>query len=189
MLRRTLTVISAVLLSITLVAWGASYWNWWFAGEKLVVWLQRGATEYTWNYLERFTPVPEPKYARFQPYRFQFAKTTDERKLAMLDGTIKPSSHGHHGYSGLQTTWSPVWRQRVPVTFHPKTVRHTIIPLWIPTLLLAILPACGFVSWTRRRWRSRHGLCVVCAYDLRGTAGACPECGCAVKSLEKGDCL
>jgi hypothetical protein len=29
----------------------------------------------------------------------------------------------------------------------------------------------------RRRRRRRLGLCVACAYDLRGSLGVCPECG------------
>ena len=51
-------------------------------------------------------------------------------------------------------------------------------------LLTALLPLAWAWRWTisavQRRVRSqraRLGLCVRCAYDLRGTPGQCPECG------------
>jgi hypothetical protein len=55
---------------------------------------------------------------------------------------------------------------------------------WFVVFLTALLPLVwgwrGAVS-SMRRWvrtrRSRLGLCVRCAYDLRGTPGRCPECG------------
>jgi len=40
----------------------------------------------------------------------------------------------------------------------------------------------------RRRWRLRRGLCMKCAYDLRGRppeATSCPECGAAVNAQQK----
>ena len=55
---------------------------------------------------------------------------------------------------------------------------------WFLVLLTAPLPLVGGWRWTasgvRRRVRTRRarrGLCVRCAYDLRGTPGQCPECG------------
>jgi hypothetical protein len=55
---------------------------------------------------------------------------------------------------------------------------------WFLVLLTAPLPLIWGWRWTvrsvRRRVRTRRarlGLCVRCAYDLRGTPGQCPECG------------
>jgi hypothetical protein len=34
------------------------------------------------------------------------------------------------------------------------------------------------IARATRRWqRRRAGLCITCAYDLRGSSGLCPECG------------
>ncbi|MEK6800149.1 MAG: hypothetical protein AABZ12_14395 [Planctomycetota bacterium] len=59
--------------------------------------------------------------------------------------------------------------------------RHTwiVFPFWLPAVFLA---TCGGLPIAqgpvRRWWRVRHGRCVACAYDLRGThSGRCPECG------------
>jgi hypothetical protein len=52
-------------------------------------------------------------------------------------------------------------------------------------LLLAAFPfmraMLGISTVLRTRYRRRHGLCVDCGYDLRGSLAAavdrCPECG------------
>ena len=57
---------------------------------------------------------------------------------------------------------------------HACRFTYVAVPLWLPLLLSAALPAL----WLRRRVR-RHppGLCAVCGYDLRATPEKCPECG------------
>jgi len=56
-----------------------------------------------------------------------------------------------------------------------------IIPFWLPVLVFGISPGIGvfrFVRTRRRRkYRSSHGLCAHCGYDLRATPDRCPECG------------
>src|SRR5215208_4024714 len=47
----------------------------------------------------------------------------------------------------------------------------------IPFALMAVLPSIWLLSSRRQRSRSRLGLCRVCGYDLRASAGRCPECG------------
>ena len=55
---------------------------------------------------------------------------------------------------------------------------------WFLVVLTALLPLVWGWKWTAssvrlrvRARRARLGLCVHCAYDLRGTPGQCPECG------------
>jgi hypothetical protein len=51
------------------------------------------------------------------------------------------------------------------------------VPLWLPALLLAALPAWRLVTRVRRVKRRRQGSCPSCGYDLRATPDRCPECG------------
>jgi hypothetical protein len=50
---------------------------------------------------------------------------------------------------------------------------HLILP-FIPS---AILPMLWIVLYRRHCRRARLRLCEVCGYDLRASAGRCPECG------------
>jgi hypothetical protein len=51
--------------------------------------------------------------------------------------------------------------------------------IWVPWLLWVVH---NQGRNKRRRWRSEHGLCAECGYDMRATPGRCPECGAAVAS-------
>ena len=65
--------------------------------------------------------------------------------------------------------------------FNPVTT--AFLPLWLGfaanTVLLALVLWSPFVPWVLRQYlRCKRGLCVKCAYDLRGADHeACPECG------------
>ena len=73
--------------------------------------------------------------------------------------------------------------------------RHGLAPLaggilrmWVPASLFALYPAIAFVRGPLRRYRRRrHGLCVSCGYDLTGdVSGVCPECGVKVETVKDG---
>ena len=56
-------------------------------------------------------------------------------------------------------------------------IRLLLVPYWFITAAAAVPPAL----WAARRWRQHRrsilGMCLSCGYDLRATAGRCPECG------------
>jgi len=58
-------------------------------------------------------------------------------------------------------------------------VEQFSIPFVLPgaTLLFSVLPTMSLWRWGRSIWRVRRGLCGACGYDLRESAGVCPECG------------
>jgi hypothetical protein len=53
-------------------------------------------------------------------------------------------------------------------------------PYWFVALVLAVTPAARLHAALRRRQplrRLRACQCPICGYDLRASAGKCPECG------------
>jgi hypothetical protein len=58
--------------------------------------------------------------------------------------------------------------------------RFVILHLAYPTALFALAPLAWLAGYRKRRRRAaraRGGLCASCGYDLRASAGRCPECG------------
>ena len=57
-------------------------------------------------------------------------------------------------------------------------VTYVVIHFGWPILLFSILPTYWLLTRHRDpRRRAKLGLCIKCGYDLRGSAGTCPECG------------
>jgi hypothetical protein len=61
------------------------------------------------------------------------------------------------------------------------TMTMATVDLRFLCLMSSAFPGCWILvrspSWLRARRRRRLGLCLRCGYDLRGSPGACSECG------------
>ena len=95
---------------------------------------------------------------------------------------------------GFDTRWTrlawpsqpgaPAWPGTLGFWFDAKAdgrgyrARAAIMPLWLPAVLFAALPAWRYIRRDRRLARlGRLRLCTQCGYDLRATPDRCPECG------------
>jgi hypothetical protein len=64
------------------------------------------------------------------------------------------------------------------VTWRSETrYRYVVFPLWGVVILSGLPVAVCVRRSLRRRFRLKSGLCLACGYDLRASAGCCPECG------------
>jgi hypothetical protein len=75
-----------------------------------------------------------------------------------------------------------IWRgtARHYVMLPPSALWGVAAPYWFLFLMAGTLPAAWAAQWRRRRLKRRRigqGLCARCGYDLRASAGRCPECG------------
>ena len=104
-----------------------------------------------------------------------------EFEVNFLQGTTIYRNEGHPA-----RTW---WRSGIPVStqrfgfgsrswkglpIHPVYFGFVVNTIFY-AVLLWILTLGPFTA--RRMIRRKRGLCIKCAYDLRGTSGGCPECG------------
>ena len=78
--------------------------------------------------------------------------------------------------------WNRVWFSS-GTRFWKRIVYFLLIVVLEPLTLLGLVSLPFSLLWhRRRRYRERHGLCLKCGYDLRGSVGSslCPECGDAI---------
>jgi hypothetical protein len=86
---------------------------------------------------------------------------------------VRPSVRPSRGYAlRLPTVTTSAAR---PQTLNTQTL--ITVGLWLPLLVLSLLPLIRAALWLRRSRRVAAGDCPSCGYDLRATPGRCPECG------------
>ncbi len=182
MIRKNLTILSLIGLMLSVGLWGVSYMNIQYVPDSLDhnICLCNGAVSD--RLLLALTP-PQIADARasmdarasgqalpLQPGSIWDIPSTTNG----LPGHIRFWSPGLRvwGFSGLKTHIIPKYDSRLP----PLST-DVVLPFCYPSMLFAIALASSYIPLHRRRKRKKHGLCVKCGYDLRGSKDRCPECG------------
>ncbi len=95
---------------------------------------------------------------------FEFQRMADDGDIARIGYQLECEKNGWYFFG------FGVWNreQLDPTCF------GVCLPQWFCALTFLILP----MAWLRH-WKKTHrkGHCPICGYDLRASAGACPECG------------
>ncbi len=121
--RRTLTIVSLVCLLLMLTTWIASYFNFQRQGIKYRAALAGGAFS----------------LSHTDEWQFYTATGASKAEIDARRAFIDPS-WVCAGYQGLKTQWRPQFSTK-PEPF------LLVIPLWIPAVVFAILPACSVVRF------------------------------------------
>ena len=121
--RRSLTIVSLACLLLVLATWIASYFNFQRQGIKYRAALSAGAL--TLGHTEEWEFYVQTGASQAEL----------EARRAFID-----ASWACAGYHGLNTQWKPQFSTK-PEPF------LLVMPLWIPTLVFAILPACSVVRF------------------------------------------
>ena len=169
-------VAATMLLLLLIAAWLRSYRSiealHWTDGQRFLALLSSGGrinlTDSVW--LNRTASPPG--------WRATSTPRTDPRRLPLWE--TDPDIYGRRRFLGFE--WSDnlsPWpsKQTVILSFHLPPYRLIAAPYWGLAALAAVPLLRAMVGGYRRRVRRRHGLCPACAYDLRATPTACPECG------------
>ncbi|HEX8914099.1 MAG TPA: hypothetical protein VF796_17250 [Humisphaera sp.] len=173
MLRRLLTLLSALLLVAVAAQWVRSYmsqgwaslggpsldWHLEVAGEGGMTVLKWGAYPTSWGEAPLAGPLYVASFPREQQTR-------------------------HNSFWALAASPSNEWRfawvayRRLDYSDN-RTTYLLFVPHAYWAALAAALPAWWLLTRPRRVRAARRqlGLCPYCCYDLRATPGRCPECG------------
>jgi hypothetical protein len=171
------TVASAMLLVLTPLACASSY------RDPRVVhydWLEQGGGEVAvgaWTLISAngTTTISRDRTAAITPQVAGWFRDSQRgfRPVAWGGPGRRPvRPWGRFGYRSTDPSPSDTLTQ--------AWVRSVSVPYWFWFAAFAVLPAAwGYRLRQRRRAAARAvaGFCRVCGYDLRASAGRCPECG------------
>lgn len=98
------------------------------------------------------------------PFRWIILTRATPPYRAWSFAVIPPTGHGQQVYGALNFIWRIRWWALI-----------VNIAFFVP-IVLALRKGPWAVQWLRGYLRRRRGVCVACAYPVRGLA-LCPECG------------
>ncbi|MDB5354123.1 MAG: hypothetical protein JWN24_576 [Phycisphaerales bacterium] len=159
MLSRLFTVASALSLLLCAAActlWVRSYWVSDLVAYKVDSGLVRGLMVYRGSIGTVSFQEPARKSGE-RRYGYAAAPTRAWDQLILSPGVTNLAGFRHVSIPGRFSL--------------------TLVPIWVPLALLAILPARWILRHRRERERRKVGFCPRCGYDLRATPDRCPECG------------
>jgi hypothetical protein len=163
MIRRILTIFCVIGFVVSVGLWVVSYWGVFAFADPCILTADKGAISCT-----RFN---EPGLA-LEPGQIPLFFSRKSWSLRERRGTchLTPGDIHVFGYHDLATIWIPRhqwWSQG-----------GIVLPLWIPTAVFGTLLFFSVRPRLIAAHRSRHNLCINCAYNLEGlTECRCPECG------------
>ena len=177
--------ISLLLGLATCVFWARSYWyisHWEYRhywnndglghGDNYWAFSDRGALSFSRSLIWTDDPPAVRSFpSALSNHRVGEVRITKSRSTA---GNSFPKTYGGFGYArvasvyaaGRFTIANPHWA--------------IVVPYWAVVALFVLPPSVWILVFRRARkaaWRLRHVRCMYCGYDLRASAGRCPECG------------
>lgn len=169
MIRRAIKAVSALLLLLCVVAYGQSYSHKSYltrsgSGGIYQLTISRGRLAINWD-AEPFGAYGNDwdcgTFAPAFPINLPPASSWDPNDRLYFD---------RFGFGFATHQFAASGRQD-----------HTLaIPMWFPSVMLAVPVALTVMKALRLRRRLKLRLCLTCGYDLRASTDCCPECGTAI---------